>query len=108
MAEKSVSPAEVIAGLDDLILAAVPGQESQIAGWLEARQSAVAKLVLDPPSIALVADTHRRTRRIEEKLLHWRRSAIMELSLIENHLRFVTEQCPSADVPRSLRVDLTG
>ena len=45
----------------------------------------------------------RDLRRLDDRFLHWRRSAITEMSLIDQHLRFLNEQRPAADAVLSSR-----
>lgn len=88
--------------LDDFILAAVAGQECEVAAWIAERQEAVQQTLRDAPSLACLEELGDRTRRLEDRFLHLRRTSIMELSLIEQHLRFLSEQ--RHDTPARLNV----
>jgi len=82
--------------LDALLLAAVAGQEREVASWIAQRSHAVERSLVQSPSLADLEELSDRTRRLEDRFLHWRRSSIMELSLIEQHLRYLHEQKPDS------------
>lgn len=94
--------------LDELLLAAVAGQEREIADWIAQRQCAVQHLLQQGPSLADLEDLQDRTRRLEDRFLHWRRSSIMELSLIEQHLRYLHEQHPGSARPAPARINVSA
>lgn len=94
--------------LDDLLLAAVAGQEMDVAGWMARRQVAVQRILNNGPSLAEIEDLQDRTRRLEDRFLHWRRSSIMELSLIEQHLRYLREQQPGSSRPVPARINVSA
>ncbi|MBL8241533.1 MAG: hypothetical protein JNM66_29180 [Bryobacterales bacterium] len=103
--QPALSAIEQVRLLDEQLLRAVAGQESEVASWLDARHRAIENLVRDTPQISLLEELQDRTRRLEDRFLHWRRSAIMELSLIDQHLRFVNEQQPGEAASVSTRFD---
>jgi hypothetical protein len=92
-----LSPIDQIRLLDDQLLRAVAGQEKDVAEWMSARQKAIERTVRESPTGPILEELQDRTRRLEDRFLHWRRSAIMELSLIDKHLRFLSEQQPGND-----------
>ncbi len=96
-----------LAQLDASLLAANVGQEAEIAVWLREREAAIAALLAAGPSLQDLDDVRQRTARLREKLLHWRRAAIMDLSLIEQHMQFLRQQVAPPDVPAA-RLDLSA
>lgn len=105
------TPAELaskIEELDQLLLDAVPGQDDEIADWMEERRRAVQALPRSAMELAEIDAIQQRTNRLEEKFLHWRRSSIMELSLLEQHLRFLSEQQSGSTDPAVVHVDVRG
>lgn len=105
------TPAELaihIEELDQLLLDAVPGQDDEIADWMEERRRAVQALPRTAMGLAELDAIQRRTNRLEEKFLHWRRSSIMELSLFERHLRFLSEQQSARPEAVAVRIDIQG
>ena len=100
--------ASEIERLDDLLLAAVAGQEMEVAGWMAQRQKAVQRILDNGPSLAEIEDLQNRTHRLEVRYLHWRRSSIMELSLIEQHLRYLREQQPGSSRPVPARINVSA
>ncbi len=105
------TPAELaskIEELDQLLLDAVPGQDDEIADWMEERRRAVQALPRSAMELAEIDAIQQRTNRLEEKFLHWRRSSIMELSLLEQHLRFLSEQQSGSADPAVVHVDIRG
>ena len=92
--------------LDQLLLDAVPGQDDEIADWMEDRRRAVQALPRTAMDLAGIDAIQQRTTRLEEKFLHWRRSSIMELSLFEQHLRFLSEQQSVSPAAASVRIDI--
>jgi len=78
--------------LDELLLRAVPGQEAQVAGWIAEREIAVERIASGNSDLAMVEELRERTNRLTDRFLHWRRTSIMELSMVEQHLRFLREQ----------------
>jgi hypothetical protein len=91
--------------LDELLLTAVTGQEIQVADWMEQRRRAIQHSLEQRPSLADLEELQDRTRRIEDRFLHWRRSSMMELSLIEQHLRYLHEQQPDK---ASVRINVSA
>jgi hypothetical protein len=105
------TPAELamhIEELDQLLLDAVPGQDDEIADWMEERRRAVQALPRTAMALAELDAIQQRTNRLEEKFLHWRRSSIMELSLFEQHLRFLSEQQSVGPDAAAVRIDIHG
>lgn len=94
--------------LDDLLLAAVTGQEREVAGWIAERERTVRQLVREMPNLGDVEELRERTNRLTDRFLHWRRTSIMELSLIEQHLRFMREQEPDSENPVPLRINVSA
>ena len=94
--------------LDELLLAAIAGQELEVAGWMAQRQEAVQRILQDGPSLAEIEKLQDCTRRLEDRYLHWRRSSIMELSLIEQHLRYLHEQQPGSSRPVPARINISA
>ena len=92
--------------IDQLLLDAVPGQDNDIADWMEVRRRAVQALPRTAMALAEIDAIQQRTTRLEEKFLHWRRSSIMELSLLEQHLRFLSEQQAAASESPLARIDI--
>lgn len=99
---------EEVRRLDELLLQTVPGQEPRVAAWIAERKSAVQEILDHSPTIAIVEELQARTRRLDDRFLHWRRSAITEMSLIDQHLRFLNEQRPGADAVLSTRFNLSA
>lgn len=105
------TPAELAAQieeLDQLLLDAVPGQDDEIADWMEERRRAVQAMPRSAMDLAAIDAIQQRTNRLEEKFLHWRRSSIMELSLLEQHLRFLSEQQSGSTDSAPIHVDIRG
>jgi hypothetical protein len=96
-----------LAQLDNQLLDANIGQEAEIAGWLQEREAAIAGLLAAGPSLEDLDEVRQRTARLREKLLHWRRAAIMDLSLIEQHMQFLRQQVAPPDVPAT-RLNLSA
>jgi hypothetical protein len=94
--------------LDDLLLAAVTGQEREVAGWIAERERTVRQLVRERPNLGDVEELQERTNRLTDRFLHWRRTSIMELSLIEQHLRFMREQEPDSANPVPVRINVSA
>jgi hypothetical protein len=94
--------------LDQLLLDAVPGQDDDIADWMEERRRAIQALPRTALELVRIDEIQVRTNRLEEKFLHWRRSSIMELSLLEQHLRFLNEQQSGTANREPLHVDIRG
>lgn len=94
--------------LDELLLAAISGQEMEVAGWMARRQEAVQRVLNDGTSLAEIEELADCTRRLEDRFLHWRRSSIMELSLIERHLGYLREQRPGSTRPVPVRIDISA
>ena len=92
MRVNALADLEHVRQLDELLLAAVPGQESQVAAWIVEREIAVQRIVSGNSDIATVEELQERTNRLTDRFLHWRRTSIMELSMVEQHLRFLREQ----------------
>jgi hypothetical protein len=90
--------------LDDLLLAAVAGQERVVAGWIATRERAVQNVVLEASNLGDIEELQQRTNRLTDRFLHWRRTSIMELSMIEQHLRFMREQEQNSGSPVRLNV----
>jgi hypothetical protein len=107
MRAENVSFRARLAQLDSDLLAATVGQEAEIAAWLQARESAIAGLLADGPTLDELAEVQERTARLREKMLHWRRAAIMDLSLIEQHMQFLRQQVAPPDVPAT-RLNLSA
>lgn len=78
--------------LDQELLATVPGDEALAVERMARRKALVGELVAGNPTVEFLAELQARTTRLEEKFLHWRRSSIMELSEIDQHLRYLGEQ----------------
>jgi hypothetical protein len=108
MDQATGSAIEQIRLLDEQPLRAVAGQEHEVAAWIVARQSAIERSLRETPTLPLLEELQERTRRVEDRFLHWRRSAIMELSLIEQHLRFLSEQKTGAAGAISTRFILSA
>lgn len=108
MADELDSAFIQIRRLDDLLLAAVAGQEREVGDWIAQRERAIQLSLQQQPSLADLEELSDRTRRLEDRLLHWRRSAIMELSLIEQHLRYLDEQRPESGHPVPARISLSA
>jgi len=85
-----------IAALDERLLATVAGQEAGMVRLMAERGSLISALVDAKPSAATLEAIEARTNQLQEKLLHWRRAAIMELSGIDQHQRYVNEQAPES------------
>lgn len=94
--------------LDDLLLAAVAGQELEVAGWVAKRERAVQYVVLESSNLDDIEELQQRTNRLTDRFLHWRRTSIMELSLIEQHLRYMREQEPGAANAVPIRINVTA
>jgi hypothetical protein len=94
--------------LDEMLLAAVAGQELEVAGWVAKRKRAVQHVVLEGSSLGDIEELQERTNRLTDRFLHWRRTSIMELSLIEQHLRYMREQAPDSEDPRPVRINLSA
>ena len=92
--------------LDQLLLDAVAGQDDEIADWMEERRRAMQALPRTALERHLIDEIQVRTNRLEEKFLHWRRSFIMELSLLEQHLRFLNEQQSGTPNREAIHIDL--
>lgn len=80
-----------IAQLDRQILASGPGLE-HAAAKLGTRRETLETVLLHAPTLDDLEGLRSRTKILEERLLHWRRLANMELSLIDQHLRYVSCQ----------------
>lgn len=94
--------------LDQLLLDAVPGQDQEVADWMEERCRAVQALPRSAMALPDLDAIQHRTNRLEEKFLHWRRSLIMDLSFIEQHLRFLSEQQSGSPDPAAVHLDIRG
>ena len=94
--------------LDEMLLAAVAGQELEVAGWVAKRERAVQHVVLEGPSLGDIEELQERTNRLTDRFLHWRRTSIMELSLIEQHLRYMREQAPDSEEPGPVRINVSA
>ena len=81
-----------IAALDRNLLSSMPGEERKAVVWLTARQTLVAKLTETSVSLAALVALQERTTQLGEKFLHWRRTSIMEMSFIEQNLRYLSAQ----------------
>lgn len=79
--------------LDAHLLAAVAGKEKELLEWMERRSVLVRDVVNVNPAEWELRRLAKRTTQLQEKFLHWRRSAIMEQSAIDQHARFIQEQC---------------
>lgn len=97
-----------VATLDAQILGATTGQEAQLLAWMDERAKAVQACLMQSPSVAEVEELQDRTRRLEEHFLHWRRAAIMELSQVDQHLKFLGEQQSSNNCSRSIGFDYSA
>jgi hypothetical protein len=82
----------LLEALDERILSAVPGEERDIAEWMARRQTLIGTLAAACSTIEELDELAARTRRLEERFLHWRRTSIMELSEIERHVRYANAQ----------------
>jgi hypothetical protein len=94
--------------LDDLLLAAVTGQEREVSGWIAERERAVHQFIRERQNLEDVEELQERTNRLTDRFLHWRRTSIMELSLIEQHLRFLREQEPDSTIPFPVRINVSA
>lgn len=88
-----------VCSLDERILSAVTGQERELLSLMAHRDRAVQDCLRENPTAAILEDLQSRTSRLEAHFLHWRRSAIMELSKIDSHLRFLNEQESGSNRP---------
>jgi len=100
--------ASEIERLDALLLTAAAGQEMEAAGWMAQRHEAVQRILQGGPSLAEIEELEDCTRRLEDRFLHWRRSSMMELSLIEQHLGYLREQRPGSKRPAPARIDISA
>jgi hypothetical protein len=75
--------------LDRLVLQASPGQEAEVAEFLERRELAVAAIASRSEHLDDLEELAARNRRLTEKLLHWRRVAQVESAAIDQHLRYL-------------------
>lgn len=94
--------------LDERILATVPGDETAMADLLDRRHQALEAVLAQPLPVAEIEAIRSRTARMEEKVLHWRRTAMMELSDIDQHLRYLDQQVPGATCPAPTRLDISA
>jgi hypothetical protein len=94
--------------LDQELLAAVPGQEIQTMEHMARRQALVVHLLAGHPTADHLAEMQARTASLEEKFLHWRRASIMELSDIDQHLRYLSEQRSGTAVAIVSRINVSG
>lgn len=92
--------------LDRAILAAVPGEEPRLAEWMQQRHQAIEQLSRFNPQPYEIEEVKARTNQLEQKFLHWRRSSIMELSLIEQHMRYLNEQHSAVSPEAPTHVDI--
>jgi len=98
--------AEILAALDEKLLTAVPGKEREVAEWMARRQTLIAAMVAACKDPQDLEELTARTRRLEDRFLHWRRTAIMELSEIERHVRYANDQRPEPSPSAAGRVSL--
>ncbi|MFN0100778.1 MAG: hypothetical protein ACKV2U_01680 [Bryobacteraceae bacterium] len=108
MASPLESAIAQIRSLDDLLLAAVAGQEPEVTAWMAQRKSCVERLILVGPTVAVLEELQDRTRRLEDRFLHWRRASIMELSLIDRHIRYLNEQRSGTAAIVPTRIDVSA
>lgn len=94
--------------LDERLLGAVAGQENEVATWVAQRKEAVQAFLASGPGLAGIEDLQGRTQRLEDRFLHWRRTSIMELSLIEQHLRYLHAQRPDPAPDATGRIDVSA
>ncbi|MBI2688804.1 MAG: hypothetical protein HYX27_21080 [Acidobacteria bacterium] len=99
--------AEQLEALDAILLAAVPGSEPEILSHLLLRRELIDRLVQSCRRPEKLQEIQRRTIRLGEKFLHWRRTAIMDLSTIDQHLRYLNAQAPSSSAPQA-GIDFSG
>jgi hypothetical protein len=105
MASPSAPAITQIKLLDERLIAGIAGQDSLPAGWAKQRELLVQQVLREHPDLADLAELRDRTSRLEDQLLHWRRTSMMELSLIDQHLRYLHAQHPdSARVPARINV----
>lgn len=93
--EERVSGRELSRQLEELdgwLLGAVAGQEPELLAVMDRRTDLLRRWVEAGPGDVEREGAAERTRRLQEKFLHWRRSAIMEQSAIDQHSRFLQEQ----------------
>ncbi len=81
-----------LADLDCHLLAILPGEEQQAAIMIADRNGLIARLMETRIPLPALADLQERTRRLHEKFLHLRRTSIMEISFIEQNLRYLSNQ----------------
>lgn len=100
------SALETLRMIDEFLLRSISGEEADAASWLNQRRAALERLLLAGPSLADVEELRERTRRLEERFLHLRRTTNMELSALDRHLRYLKEQMPpnSCGLPPHLNV----
>jgi hypothetical protein len=96
-----------LVALDERLLAAVAGQEREVAEWMARRQTLIGTIASACTNLEDLSELDARTRRLEDRFLHWRRTSIMELSEIERHLRYANDQRPELN-PSSTRVTLSA
>lgn len=99
MGSSTPSAFTAVCALDERILGAVAGEERDLLSWMAQRDRAVQECLRENPTPSLLEDLQARTSRLEAHFLHWRRSAIMELSQIDRHLRFLNEQQSGSNRP---------
>lgn len=97
-----------LAQLDEQILATVPGDEVAMIDLLDRRHQVLDAVLAQPIPLAEIEAIRARTARMEEKVLHWRRAAMMELSAIDQHLRYLDEQLPGSLCPAPTRLDISA
>lgn len=99
-----MTAAEELRHLDDELLAAVPGQETRMAELLARRAALLPALCGSLEELEMVA---ARTNQLQERLLHWRRLAIMELTALEQHVRFAASQVVPSPADRHTHLRIT-
>lgn len=97
-----------IEAIDRRLLESRPGEEGPAADLLLRRGRAIEKLVRSAPSLEILNRLRENSERIEEKLLHWRRTTLADLSAVEQHLRFLSEAYGVGGVVSGGRIELTA
>lgn len=105
------APADELELLDASILNLRPGDEAAFADALRRRAGLLADLCAAPPSPATLdalGAALDRSARLAEMILHWRRTAHMELAAVEQHLRYLADQRPAGAGTPSRTIEISG
>lgn len=94
--------------IDERLLRCCSGTEEEAGTCLRDRGATIDRILGANPNLADLEELQGRTARLEERCLHWRRTANMELSMIEQHLRFVTGQHPASLSEEPMHLDVMG